>query len=173
MHILRSLMALTLLAGLGVATTSHAQVPPNCEATTVSDPDRQVLACAFGVTIEMEAAAQMGFVDAPADAAPEIIDLNEGAALIEVEPGTARPQIRTPHAIAAVRGTVYVVDVSADKTSVFVIEGEVAVSHNADSDAAPVFLNAGDGVDVAPDQALDVVRWPAARAEALLARFGR
>lgn len=165
-------MVFAALAGLGILSPSQAQVPPNCEATSASDPDRQVLTCAFGVIIEMEVAARMGFVDAAADATPDIIELNDGAALIEAEPGAARPQIRTPHAIAAVRGTVYVVDVTAEMTSVFVIEGEVAVTQTA-SELPPVLLGAGDGVDVGPGRVLDVVQWPDARADALLARFGR
>lgn len=161
-----------LVAAFGIAAPLQAQVPPNCEVTTAADPDRQVLSCAFGVVIEMEAAAQMGFSDAASDGAPDVIDLQGGAALIEVEPGTARPQIRTPHAIAAVRGTVYVVDVTADGTAVFVVEGEVAVMPT-DAQGAPAVLSAGDGIDVTSDGSSDVQQWPAARVAALLARFGR
>lgn len=172
MNILRSFIALVLLAGFGLAPPVQAQVPPNCTVSTAPDPDRQVLSCAFGVIIELEAAAQMGFGETTAEAGPEVIDLENGAALLEVEPGAARPQIRTPHAIAAVRGTVYVVDVTPEMTSVFVVEGEVAVTQ-VGADGDPVLLGAGDGVDVAADGLSDVQRWPAARSAALLARFGR
>ncbi len=172
MNILRSLMALILLAGFTGAARAQTQVPQNCDVTTASDPDRQVLTCALGIVIELEAAAQMGFSDLSSGSAPGVIDLDVGAALIEVEPGTALPQIRTPHAIAAVRGTVYIVDVTPEKTSVFVVHGEVSVTQHDTSDD-PVLLTAGDGVDVGPGLQLEVRRWGDERAKALLARFAR
>ncbi|MEP2641800.1 FecR family protein [Roseobacter sp.] len=172
---------MTVLRGIGVwlcftmsvmAGAAQAQVPPNCAVETVTDPDRQVLSCAFGVIIEMEAAAQLGFGDTPGGAAPQVLDLDRGGVLLEVAPGTLRPQIRTPHAIAAVRGTGYVVDVQDMSTSVFVLHGVVAVSHIGD-EGAPVVLRAGDGVDVRVGAPLEVRRWPAGRVADLLARFGR
>lgn len=172
MTLIRSLMALVVLACFAGAAGAQTQVPQNCDVTTASDPDRQVLTCAFGIVIELEAAAQMGFSDPSSDSAPEIIDLEGGAALIEVKPGTARPQIRTPHAIAAVRGTVYVVDVTPEKTSVFVVQGEVSVAQ-LDAGGDPLLLTAGDGVDVGPGLTPEVQRWADERAEALLARFAR
>ncbi|MEM9105955.1 MAG: FecR domain-containing protein, partial [Pseudomonadota bacterium] len=93
------------------------------------------------------------------------------AVLIEVAPDSGDFQIQTPHAIAAVRGTVYVVDVSADQTDVFVVEGEVSVSRADGSD--PVELTAGLGVDVLPGEPLVVRQWPEERVRNLLARFGR
>ncbi|MEM1074182.1 MAG: FecR family protein [Pseudomonadota bacterium] len=105
------------------------------------------------------------------DAAPRIIEVEGGAILINVTPGNAPTQIRTPHAIATVRGTSYVVDATRTQTSVFVIEGAVSVSKL--DDASEVTLRAGDGVDVTPDDDLRVQIWGADRAAALLARFGR
>lgn len=171
MMVLRSLIAAVAIAGSSLSLPAYAQVPPNCEVTTVTDPERQVFSCAFGVIIEMEAAAQMGFAGTDLGA-PDVIDLENGAILIDVEPGKARPQIRTPHAIAAVRGTVYVVEVTAEKTSVFVLRGEVSVSQLEDG-STPVLLGAGDGVDVGEEAALTVQQWPETRVDALLARFGR
>ncbi|MBW4707189.1 FecR family protein [Roseobacter sp. YSTF-M11] len=164
--------ALLLAAFLPVSQPAEAQVPPNCEVSTAADPDREVLVCAFGLVIEMEAAAQMGFTGAVSDTDATVIELNDGAALFDVEPGQARPQIRTPHAIAAVRGTIYIVDVSASQTSVFVVQGEVAVS-TLDDSSGPVTLVAGEGVDVVPGTPLKVVSWGKERVSALLARFGR
>ncbi len=163
------LVAVCVLAAL----PASAQVPPNCEVATASDPDRQVLSCDFGVIIELEAAASMGFVSVGTGETAPAIDLQGGAALIEAEPGEGRPQIRTPHAIAAVRGTVYIVDVTAEQTSVFVVEGEVEVTEIG-ADGTPVRLGAGDGIDVgATDSPLTVRPWPDDRAATLLARFGR
>lgn len=173
MSMLRIGIAQLTLALAVVAGPLPAQVPPNCTVETAIDPERQVLSCDFGFVIEMEAAAQMGFVDAADGEAPAVIDLETGAVLIEAEKGEARPQIRTPHAIAAVRGTVYVVDVTAEQTSVFVVEGEVAVTQTG-TDSAPALLGAGDGVDVSVSTTpLQARPWPADRAAALLARFGR
>ncbi|MCV3270769.1 FecR family protein [Roseobacter sinensis] len=170
---LRFVFLYGLLAVAAMSTPTMAQVPPNCTVETVTDPERQVLSCEFGVVIEMEAAAQMGFAEAESGAQPGVIDLERGAVLIEADKGEARPQIRTPHAIAAVRGTTYLVDVTADRTSVFVVEGEVSVLRTGATEEA-VVLGAGDGVDVdASDEALEGRTWPADRAAALLARFGR
>ena len=171
MMVLRSLIAAVAIAGSLLSLPAYAQGPPNCEVTTVTDPERQVFSCAFGVSIEMEAAAQMGFAGTDLGA-PDVIDLENGAILIDVEPGKARPQIRTPHAIAAVRGTVYVVEVTAEKTSVFVLRGEVAVSQLEDG-STPVLLGAGDGVVVGEEAARTVQQWPETRVDVLLARFGR
>jgi hypothetical protein len=81
-------------------------------------------------------------------------------------------QVLTPQAIAAVRGTRWAVDVSGAKTSVFVLNGRVAVRRtNARSG---VELGPGEGVDVEAGAtgALTASRWPRARANALLGRFG-
>ena len=69
------------------------------------------------------------------------------------------------------RGTTYLVDAGRDETSVFVIEGQVAVRKQ--NDASFVTLGPGEGVDVASGVSLRVVTWGAARVAALLERFGR
>ncbi|AXI54313.1 hypothetical protein SuNHUV7_38420 (plasmid) [Pseudoseohaeicola sp. NH-UV-7] len=147
-----------------------AQMEAHCLLGQASDPDRQVFTCSGGLVIELEAAAQMGFTTGDSDA--DTLDLTGGAALIEVTPGGFAPQIRTPHAIAAVRGTVYAVDVTDTGTSVFVVRGQVDVGALSDQEA-PVVLGPGDGVDVTPGETLEVKSWGAARVAALLARFGR
>ncbi|WP_298913864.1 FecR family protein [uncultured Roseobacter sp.] len=145
-----------------------AQVPPNCEITKAGDPERDVLRCAFGIILEIEAVAEMAFTDG--DEAE--FDLKNGAVLLEVTPGEARPQIRTPHAIAAVRGTVFVVDVSETSTAVFVVLGEVSVSPLG-ADAPVALVRAGEGIDVSSQGASEVGVWGEERAAALMARFGR
>jgi len=59
--------------------------------------------------------------------APQHIQLNSNAILITLPAGKGPLRILTPHAIASVRGTTYVVDATDGKTAVFVIEGVVAV----------------------------------------------
>ncbi len=164
--------ALVALFSMGLVVPAQAQVPPNCTVEPATDPDREVLRCAFGLVIEIEAAAALEITGEVSPDAPTAMDLNSGAAFIEVEPGAARPQIRTPHAIAAVRGTVYVVDVTETTTSVFVVEGEVTVS-KVDDQSEAIVLGPGEGVDVASDTTLEANVWPAERARSLLARFGR
>lgn len=153
------------------AAQASAQMPDNCALTSVSDPDRYVLNCAGNLVIEMDAATKMGIINDP-DGLPERVTLSQGTVLIEVEPGGATPQIRTPHAIAAVRGTVYAVDIQARSTAVFVVRGAVNVRHLRGSGGS-VDLGAGQGVDVAPGLALEVKTWGEARVRKLLSRFGR
>ena len=113
-------------------------------------------------------------VDQNATEQPNEVELDGGALMVEFHPSKRHPsfQIRTPYAIAAVRGTKWVVDVGSEKASTFVIAGRVAVSRP--SGGQTVLLRAGDGADVSPDSGPIVVkRWPAPRVRALLARFGQ
>jgi len=86
----------------------------------------------------------------------------------------------TPQAIAAVRGTRWVVEVTKQRTSTLVLAGAVEARRPA---AATSALRPGEGVDVAAgngptDSArgparLVAGRWAQMRVDALLARFGR
>ncbi|MDK3074323.1 FecR family protein [Sedimentitalea sp. JM2-8] len=165
----RTIIVLLLLA-FQVAQAG-AQMPDNCALTAVSDPDRYVLSCAGNLVIEMDAATKMGIVT-NRDGHAERVTLTQGTILIDVEPGGAAPQIRTPHAIAAVRGTVYALDIQSESTAVFVLRGVVNVRHLRGSGGS-VDLGAGQGVDVAPGQALEVKTWGDSRVRELLSRFGR
>jgi ferric-dicitrate binding protein FerR (iron transport regulator) len=161
----------TLLLAAGPAT---AQAPA-CTLTPVpGPPPREVLRCADGLTVEAEAGSATRLRDRNGDRRIDAIDLTGKALLIEApaRPGQ-RFQILTPHAIASVRGTTYAVDVSAERTSVFVVRGAVAVAA-VRRPGRPVILRAGEGVDVeGPSAPLEVKRWGAPRVAALLARFGR
>jgi ferric-dicitrate binding protein FerR (iron transport regulator) len=161
--------ALVLLA----ATPGYAQ-NRRCDITTYTDPPREELSCPGGLKVVAEKASDYQFVDRNRDGRPEAIDLRARALLIDLPGRTARRnfQILTPHAIAAVRGTVWSVDVSAARTSVFVRDGTVAVSRPGDPRA--VILRPGEGVDVdAGTEPLVVRTWPADRVAHLFARFGR
>lgn len=168
--VFQTLSALVIVGMFGVSP-GLAQTPANCTLTSLQDPDRQVYQCAGDFIIEVEAAAQIGFV-VPADGSEGSIQVDSGAVLIEVEKRENATQIRTPHAIAAVRGTVYAVDVTDGSTAVFVLHGQVAVS-DLEHIQNEVLLGAGEGVDVIPGDPLQVVTWGAERAQRLLARFGR
>ena len=160
-----------------------ACLPPNqaeaqgigCVVQTATAPQRQILRCHDGLTIQAEAGADFNLVDQNGDAQPDAVDLQNRALLVDapVRSGRQRFRINTPQAIAAVRGTQWAVDVSAGKTSVFVVAGRVSV-RRIRGNTSSVSLGPGEGVDVEPGTApLIVRRWPAARASALLARLGR
>ncbi|MDW4499892.1 FecR family protein [Sulfitobacter sp. D35] len=156
------------LASALIASPVLAQVPAGCAVTAATDPDRSVLTCEGGLVVEIEAATQLGLVAAD----PRRLSLEDGAILVQSQPGSGPRQVRTPHAIAAVRGTVFAVDVADEATSVFVVEGAVSVQQTR-AGGDDVLLEQGEGVDVTPGEALEVKTWGAARVAALLARFGR
>ncbi|HEX2555639.1 MAG TPA: FecR domain-containing protein [Microvirga sp.] len=180
-----SLAASCLALGLALAAPASAQSPSQtqaqspsqvqgCTVTNRSDPAGQVIACPGGLTLTVEPATAYRLIDADGDGRPEAAELTDRGLLVEVPPGRGRVrfQIRTPHAVASVRGTVWATDVSAARTSVFVERGAVAVRPQASRRTA--VLNPGEGVDVeAGTRVPEVKRWSPARAAALLARFRR
>ena len=134
----------------------------------------QTLHCAGGVTIIAESGARYTLQDRSGKGRVDTVELSNGALLLEVpkQSGGNRFQVVTPQAIAAVRGTKWAVDAAqANKTSVFVVHGRVAVGRR--SGGNNVTLGAGDGVDVEATGPLTVKRWPPARVAALMARFGQ
>lgn len=148
--------------------------PAGCTNAAQYAPARTVITCPDGLTITVEDGAAFRLLDRDGNGKPDSAELAGRGALIELPSGRGRTrfQIHTPHAIASVRGTVWATDVSADRTSVFVAQGVVAVRPQASRQSA--ILQAGDGVDVtATTTAPEVKRWGAPRAAALLARFGR
>lgn len=153
-------------------TLFAAQVAQSCEISTSDTvPVRQVISCGDSVRIEREPAAELKITKSPNAAVPRVIEVKGGAILINVTPGSDPTQVRTPHAIATVRGTSYIVDAGQSQTSVFVLEGGVDVRRV--NNASTLTLNAGEGTDVTLSETLTVLRWSDSRAEALLARFGR
>jgi ferric-dicitrate binding protein FerR (iron transport regulator) len=168
---LASALALAAAAALAPVAASAQTLVAGCSVTVASDPPRRVLTCAAGLVIEAEAAAVLSLSSGTATQPPRRATVRRGAVYVTAQPGAGGFQIRTPHAIASVRGTEYAVDVAAGTTAVFVREGRVSVTEAA----APggVTLGPGEGVDVAPGQPLAVRTWGVARRDALLARFGR
>jgi len=168
---------LASIAGLSVLyfpDVAGAQTPGCTLTRAAAGPDRRILNCGTGLRIEAEAGASYRLLDANGDGLTDGASSSSGALLIDYQGGTRRGgfQIRTPHAIAAVRGTTWAVDVSAGRTSVFVVQGRVGVARIGS--AGGVVLGRGEGVDIAAGAGpLEVRRWPAPRAAALLARFGR
>ncbi|QRM30925.1 FecR domain-containing protein [Microvirga sp. VF16] len=146
-----------------------------CALQAAAAPQRQILRCRDGLTIEAEAGAEYSLVDRNRDNQPDAVSLRSRAIFIDAPTRIGRQgfETLTPQAIAAVRGTQWAVDVAGGKTAVFVVTGRVSVRRSSGRTAS-VNLGPGEGVDVEPGTApLVVRRWPAARASALLARFGR
>ncbi|MFE1598977.1 FecR domain-containing protein [Methylobacterium sp. ID0610] len=167
---MRVRLALAAALTAGLAAPAGAQTA-GCTIEARSDPPGQVLTCGGGLTIRTEPGTALGLIDRNRDGRPEGARLRAKGALIALPPGQGGFQVLTPHAIAAVRGTIWAVDVSAGQTSVFVERGRVAVRRPG---GPAVLLAEGDGVDVKRGTGpLRVVRWAPARAAALLARFGR
>jgi hypothetical protein len=151
-----------------------AAQPANPGCTTESPANApQTLRCEGGVTIIAENGARFKLQDRDGNGRVDSAELSSKALLLEV-PRTRsgnRFQVITPQAIAAVRGTKWAVDAAEGKTSVFVVNGRVAVGRRTGSHR--VTLGAGEGVDVEATGPLTIKRWPAARVAALMARLGQ
>jgi ferric-dicitrate binding protein FerR (iron transport regulator) len=133
----------------------------------------QTLHCEGGVTIVAEIGARYTVQDRSGKGRVDTVELGSKALLIEVLKRSRgnRFQVVTPQAIAGVRGTKWAVDVAEKKTSVFVVNGRVAVGRRTGNHS--VTLGSGEGVDVEEAGPLTVKRWPPARVAALLARLGQ
>jgi hypothetical protein len=155
----------------GADTASAQQATAGC-ASQQGPNATQTLRCRDGLIVVAEDGAKFtlqgknGNVDGA--------DLQNKALLLEAptQKGNSRFRVTTPQAIAAVRGTKWAVDVQASRTSVLVLNGQVAVRRP--SGAGEVVLGAGEGVDVEPgSDALVIKRWGQPRVDALLARLGQ
>ena len=158
-----------LLGELAVAQSGDVKCQPVNTAATA-----QTLRCDGGITITAENGAQYTLNDTNRDGRVDSVELGSQAILLEVPkvPKGKRFTVTTPQAIAAVRGTKWAVDTTAQKTSVFVVNGRVAVGRRS-ADRRSVVLGPGEGVDVEGTAPLVVKRWPPARVAALMARLGQ
>ena len=137
------------------------------------NPTEKVLQCGRHLMIRSAPDTRYRLTDQQGDEPPKGVELDTGAVIIDFNPGPSRHnfQILTPHAIAAVRGTTWVVEIDHDWTSVFVVRGYVEVRRPNESNG--VVLRATQGTDVTSGtRPITVKRWPKPRVDALLARFG-
>ena len=150
-----------------------AAQPANKGCSSENSIAAQTLHCAGGVTIIAENGARYTLQDRSGQGRVDAVELTGGAVLVEVpkKPGGNRFQVITPQAIAAVRGTKWAVDAAESKTSVFVVNGRVAVGRRTGGQG--VILGAGEGVDVEVAGPLTVKHWPSPRVSALMARLGQ
>jgi len=162
------------LACLFVPIDIAAAQPANMGcATENSSNASQTLRCEGGVTIVAESGSRFTLQDRDGNGRVDSVELSSKALLLEVpkKQGGNRFQVITPQAIAAVRGTKWAVDAAEGRTSVFVVNGRVAVGHRTGTHT--VTLGRGEGVDVETTGPLTVKRWPPARVSALMARLGQ
>jgi ferric-dicitrate binding protein FerR (iron transport regulator) len=137
------------------------------------DPSEKVLQCGQQLTVRPAQGTSYRPLYKKGQQLPAAVQLNSGALLIEFHPNSPQIkfQILTPIAIAAVRGTKWAMEVSAERTSTVVLEGTVAVTNRRLNQY--VVLSEGRGVDISEgDTALTQKQWGEARVRALLSRFG-
>jgi len=159
--------------GIDIDVASAQQAPAGC--TSEQRPNAaQTLRCRSGLIVVAEDGAKFTLQSLDKKGDIDSVDLQSKALLLDApkQRGKNRFQVITPQAIAAVRGTKWAVDAQEARTSVLVLQGQVAVRRPAG--AGQVVLGPGEGVDV--DRGSDplvVKRWPQPRVDALLARLGQ
>jgi len=162
------------LIWLGTPAQVYGQ-PAGCDLIPDDkNPSEKILRCGDSLTIRNAPDTRYEFTGKDAEQGTGEIRLNSGALLIEFTPSERQKQfqILTPHAIAAVRGTKWAVEVVPDRTSTLVISGTVEVKRPMRRRG--VLLRAGEGTDVsARGGRLIVKRWAKKRVDTLLARFGQ
>jgi ferric-dicitrate binding protein FerR (iron transport regulator) len=173
-HEFPAVLAVIIACLFSVPVASAQSAGSGCSLKQVAGTSQQILRCQKGLTITVEPGAQFTLVDRDKDGNADQVRVRRKALLLEAPKSKAGTgfQVNTPQAIAAVRGTVWVVDVQTNRTAVFVVRGRVAVRRPAAKTS--VFLGPGEGVEVDEGAgSLTAQRWPAARVSALLSRFGR
>jgi ferric-dicitrate binding protein FerR (iron transport regulator) len=165
--------ACVALACLLFSIEMAAAQPANTGCSTETSANSSQTRRCEGVTIVAENGARYTLQDRDGNGRVDSVELSSKALLLEVpkKSGGNRFQVTTPQAIAAVRGTRWAVDAAEGKTSVFVVNGRVAVGRRAGSHS--VTLGAGEGVDVEATGPLTIKRWPPARVAVLMARLGQ
>jgi hypothetical protein len=162
-----------LLALAGPVMPGYGQ-SAGCLLSEVGSTGRQVVRCGNDIRISVERGAEYSLHDRNGDGLVDQVQLRSRALLLVIEGEAARKgfEVVAPQAIAAVRGTRWAVDAASDRTSVFVVDGQVSVTRR--NDTASVTLNSGEGVDVDRSRGpLEVRRWPRNRVNGLLNRTGR
>lgn len=168
--IIRAICVVLACALLPIAMAAAQSATTGCSLEN-STFITQTLHCKGGLTIIIENGAQYALHDLDGNGLVDSVELGSRALLLEVPKSRREFKVITPQAIAAVRGTKWAVDAVENRTSIFVVHGQVAVGRRASRNS--VILGPGDGVDVEAAGPLTVKRWPPARVAALMARLGQ
>jgi FecR protein len=165
----------TLFASLVWLTAPTVTAQAGCALTSAErNPSEKVLRCGDHLTIRIAPNTRYRLTKQDRGDDPKGAELDFGALMIEFKPSPSwrNFQILTPHAIAAVRGTTWAVEIDDDWTATLVVLGFVEVRRPNATEG--VVLRAGQGTDVtAGTRPIIVKRWAKPRVDALLARFGR
>jgi len=173
----RRFFLLFAMAGAMWLSASAPGVAQPAGCTLFADdrnPTEKILRCGDTLAIRNAAETEYRPTGQHGQQAPTGARLDTGALMIEFTPSERQKnfQIQTPHAIAAVRGTRWAVQVERGTTSTLVLSGTVAVTSPRATRGA--MLHAGEGADVtAATRDIVVKRWGQKRVDALLARFGQ
>jgi len=168
LRVRRAAGAVAVVLVLATSSAAFAQ-PAGCSLIDdPHNPSEKILRCGDDLTVRTARGTRYKLIQ-EGQSLPTGAELNSGALMIE---GRKPFQILTPHAIAAVRGTKWAVEVKAKQTSVLTISGVIDVTRREGKGA--VSLEAGEGDDVSRGGGpLEVKRWKKKRVRALLARFGQ
>lgn len=169
---------LAAAAAASILLCSPVQVLAQTSGCTLLPDDREpsvkILRCGEDLTVRIAANTDYQLTQAQGQALPRGAQLKAGALMIDFKPGRRQRnfQILTPHAIAAVRGTVWAVEVKPEQSSTLAVSGSVQVTRANGSRG--VTLTAGEGADVTAGAGpITVKRWGEPRVKALLARFAQ
>lgn len=163
---------LILLCGPGrvLAETKACKLLPDDRAPAV-----KILRCGDDLTVRVAPHTEYHLTGQQRpDDPPQGVELKSGGLMIDFKPDARQRnfQILTPHAIAAVRGTTWAVEVTRVQSSTLAVSGSVEVTRPDGSHA--VILRAGQGADVAAGKGpISVERWSARRVQTLLSRFAQ
>jgi len=167
-------LALAIAVFLAASPVAPAQDGGCALVQDNRNPNEKILRCGEALVIRVAPGTVYRLIPGPGSRQPSGARLDSGALMIELDRSKTKRtfQIQTPHAIAAVRGTTWAVEVKPEQTSTFVVADVVTVTRANRSNA--VVLNAGEGVDVTAGRGpLTVKVWSEDRARTLLGRFGQ
>jgi len=169
----RLLALVAISIWLATTISAVAQSGPCQLVADDRNPPEQILRCGDTLVVRTAHGTVYHPITQKGTGEPTALQVDSGAVMIEFHPSAAHKnfQILTPHAIAAVRGTKWAVEVKPAVTSTLVLSGKVAVKRLRAQQT--VVLGPGEGVDVSAGTDLLVVkRWAEPRVRALLERFG-
>ena len=134
---------LAITVGWWIGLSPHA-VGQSADCALIADernPSEKILRCGDHLTIRSAPNTKYQ-VNYPNGQSPDGCRLESGAIVIEFTASDRQKsfQILTPHAIAAVRGTKWAIEVASKRTSTVVLSGVVEVSH-PDGEGAVLLLD--------------------------------
>jgi hypothetical protein len=155
--------------GVYVRIEPYTRLRPNDRINTGARAKLEIT-CSDGIVIVVGESSMLDLGQlAERSTADVALELLEGIArfILPERRAPGRFEVTTPTAVASVRSTDWLAQLTPRGTAVFVVRGRVAVQGRAGG--APTELNPGEGVDVAPGAvAPPATRWGQARIDRTL-----